>query len=65
MKLSTNVIVQALGTVGQALNLASGMVPPKYQFWIAGALGIVQSISGILAHFSNPDGTPSTTAYVK
>lgn len=65
MRLSINAIVQVLGTILQVLNLASGMVPPDYQFLVAGAVSIVQGASGILSHYSNPDGTPSAQPYVK
>jgi hypothetical protein len=60
MKLSVNLIIQILATIVQVLNFASGMVPAKYQWILAGALSLIQAITGILAHFSNPDGTPAT-----
>lgn len=64
MKLSINIIIQALGTVLQVLNLVSGMIPPKYQWLVAGLVGIIQAVTGMLAHWSNPDGTPATAPYI-
>lgn len=65
MKLSTNAATQVIGTIGQAINTASGLVPTKYQFWVSAVLGLLQLVSGVLAHFSNPDGTPASVPYTK
>jgi hypothetical protein len=64
MKFSVNLIAQILGTLIQVLNFATALVPPDYHWLVAGIAGIVQAIAGLLAHFSNPDGTPSTVPYV-
>jgi hypothetical protein len=64
MKLRINAVVQVLGTALQVLNYSSGFVPPKWQWLTAGIFGIVQGVSGIASHYSNPDGTPATTPYV-
>jgi hypothetical protein len=65
MKLSTSLVFQALAIVAHGINQISGLVPPKYQWLVAGAIGILQGINVIGAHFYNPDGTPATQAYVK
>ena len=63
MKISSNVIFQIVGTALQVLNYASGMIPAKYQWLVAGVVGILQGISGIVSHYSNPDGTPAALPY--
>jgi hypothetical protein len=63
MKLSTNMVVQVIATAVQAANAASPMFTPKVQGSIAAVVGVLQAISACIAHFSNPDGTPATTAY--
>jgi hypothetical protein len=64
MKFSTNALIQILGTVGHFVNLASPVVSPSGQKWVAVGLGAIQGIAGLLSHFSNPDGTSAQTAYV-
>ena len=66
MKLSTNLIIQILGTITQILNQATPFVTSdKAKAVIAASVGIAQTLSALLAHFSNPDGTPAQAAYVK
>jgi hypothetical protein len=65
MKLSLNVVVQILGTVVQALNAIGGMFPAKQQVLIASIVGVIQAVVGLLAHFSNPDGTPAAAPYIR
>jgi len=65
LKLSTNIITQILATGFQVLNLVGGFIPSKYQVWIAAILAGIQSATAIIAHESNPDGTPATQGYVK
>jgi hypothetical protein len=60
MKFSWNIVTQICGTVLQVINANSSVIPARYQAWVACALGVVQAISGLAAHFSNPDGTPAT-----
>ena len=64
VKFSFNSIVQIVGIVGQIFNVVGGFVPSKYQGLIAGILAGVQGVTGAVAHFKNPDGTPATTPYV-
>jgi len=54
MKLSTNVIVQVLATTIQTLNALVDFVPPKMKIYIAAAVGILQAIVGLLAHYAEP-----------
>ena len=58
MKLNINVILQVLALIAQGLNQVSGIVPMKYQFYVAVAISIVQGIIAVMAHFANTDGTP-------
>jgi uncharacterized membrane protein HdeD (DUF308 family) len=65
MKLSVNVVVQFLGLIAQGLNQVLDLASPKAKFWIMVGLSVIQGIVGILAHFSNTDGTPQAVAYLK
>ncbi len=64
MKLSVNAVIQSLSLAAQGLNQISGFIPVKYQFWVMIALSAIQGVTGILAHFSNTDGTPSSVIQV-
>lgn len=64
MTSKTHWIGQTLAMVLQALNLASGVVPAKYQPFIAFGIGIVQAGMGLYSHYYNPDGTPASVAFV-
>jgi hypothetical protein len=64
MRLSINVIIQALAMAGQALNAVLDFVPPGKKPVVAGMIGIVQAVVAFMAHFSNPDGTAAGTPYV-
>jgi hypothetical protein len=64
MKLSVNVVIQVLGTIVQVVNLVSGVVPKDFEWVVAGVVGVIQAVTGILAHFANPDGTPAAAPYV-
>lgn len=57
MKLNVNVILQVLALIAQGLNQVSGIVPMKWQFYVAVAISIVQGIIAVMAHFANTDGT--------
>lgn len=65
MKLSVNVVIQILGLAGQAVTAVSDILPPRARVWAFVALSAIQGISGVLAHFANPDGTPASVAYQK
>lgn len=65
MKLSVNSAIQVLGLAAQATMATMQLFPsPAVQRWAAIATAVIQATSGILAHFSNPDGTPAQVAYV-
>ena len=65
MKFSVNFIVQLLALAAQGLNQITDLLPPKGKFWAAVALSAIQGLTGVLAHFTNPDGTPAEAPYVK
>lgn len=65
MKFSFNAVVQVLGTVAQGANSFGGYVPPRYQVPFALGVGALQAVTALLAHFSNPNGTPAATPYQK
>jgi hypothetical protein len=61
VKLSWQVILQAIATASQVFNAYGAFVPAKYQALIAGVLGGLQVLIGTIAHFYNTDGTPQGT----
>lgn len=63
LKLSVNVIGQGLLVLLQMGNQVSGFVPDSKKFYLAAALGCIQMIVSVLAHYSNPNGTPSALPY--
>lgn len=64
MKFSINMILQILMTAGQAGNAILDFVPAKTKPAVAAGLGIIQGVVGLIAHFSNPDGTNAKVAYI-
>lgn len=65
MRLSVNATIQALGTATQVINQVTDLLTPKGKFWALVTLSAIQGVSAILAHFSNPDGTPAILPYIK
>ena len=65
MKLHWNLIFQIFAMIAQYGNQASGYVPPKYQMYVALAVGLAQGVVAWRAHFFNPDGTPASVGYQK
>lgn len=63
MKWTVNTVIQLLGTIGQAVNVVGGLIPPAWHVWVAVVLSAIQGIVGVLAHFKNPDGTTAKIAY--
>ena len=63
MNLNTNAVVQTAALVAQVVNQTVPVLPPRGQFWALVVLSVLQGLSGVLAHFSNPDGTPAAAAY--
>lgn len=64
MKLNTQLIFQSLTLAAHGINMFSGLVPAKYQPYIALLLALVNAGLGWYAHYYNPDGTPAQAAWV-
>ena len=60
-----NMAIQILSTIGNGLTMASSVVPAEYKPIVLLSLGVVQAVSGLVAHFKNPDGTPASDSYQK
>lgn len=65
MKLSWNLVFQAIATAAQYGNQAMDILPPKWKPAGALVLGLLQAVVAWRAHLSNPDGTPASVAYTK
>ncbi len=65
MKLSVNSVIQLLGLLAQGVNAATNILPDEGKFWGFVVISAIQGITGVLAHFSNPDGTSARAPYVK
>lgn len=65
MKLSWNLIFQAIATAAQYGNQALSVAPDKWKPYVALGIGVLQAVVAWRAHYSNPDGTPAKIAYVK
>jgi hypothetical protein len=65
MKFSVNSVIQLLALTAQGINAVSDLLPSRGKFYAAVALAAVQGIVGVLAHFSNPDGTDATQPWAK
>jgi hypothetical protein len=63
MKVSVNGVSQLLALIAQYGVQASDYLPTKGKFWTAVAITAIQGVLAVLAHFKNPDGTPSSTPY--
>lgn len=57
MTSKTHWVGQALAMILQALNLYGGMVPGKYQPWVAFSIAVVQAAMGLYNHNFTPQGT--------
>jgi len=64
MTVFMHLLYQLLLLVGQGVNMFGGIVPTKYQPFVAFALGLSQLGLGLYNHYYNPDGTPAKVAYV-
>ncbi len=64
MKFSWNLVLQVIATGVQAANALTPMLPEKQRGTLALVVGVLQSISALIAHYSNPDGTPAAVAYL-
>lgn len=65
MRFSVNVAIQMLALVAQGLNASVDLLPAKGKLWAMVALSVVQGSTGVLAHFTNPDGTRAEAPYIK
>ena len=63
MKRWFNVSVQLLGLAAHVANLLLPVFSGDNKIIVAAMIAAVQGITGILAHASNPDGTPASVAY--
>jgi hypothetical protein len=61
--INKNIVIQACAMALQYLNVLLPIAPEKYKVWITVSIALVQATVAGLAHYSNPDGTPATTAY--
>lgn len=57
LTLSLNTIIQTLATIAQFLNQYGTDVPEKYRIYVTSTLGVIQAVTGILAHLRNTNGT--------
>jgi hypothetical protein len=57
MTSATHWVAQVLAMLLQILNMASGIVPAKYQPWVAFAIAVVQAGMGLYNHYFTPQGT--------
>ena len=67
MKYSTNKVVQLLGSIVAIASLVGGStdaVGPTVAIIAGSAAVILKAIAGLVAHFSNTDGTPQTVAFI-
>lgn len=64
MKFRWNAVIQTIGTIGQAVNVISPMLPGDAQLSVAVTLAAVQGVTAMIAHFRNPNGTPATLPYI-
>ena len=64
---SLNLVIQIMSTAAHVLTLASSasFLSPDQKGAVVLAVGAIQSVSALLAHFKNPDGTPSSEPYKK
>ena len=60
MKVSLNTTAQILAMCLQMLNQVSDIVPQDFKVWVMLVVSILQGVIGVIAHYSNPDGTPAT-----
>lgn len=61
MKLSINIIIQALGTGVQIINAITPIFP-GLQVELVAAVTVIQAVTGVIAHHYNTDGTSQAIA---
>lgn len=64
MKRWLNILLQILGVGGQIGNLIAPLFPtPEGKAGVAAAIGVAQIVVSVIAHNTNPDGTPAEIAW--
>jgi hypothetical protein len=63
VKLYLNVVIQVIGSIVAIGTKYADVVPVKYQPVLAGLVAVAMGLSGILAHFYNPDGTAASEPF--
>jgi hypothetical protein len=62
MKRIWNIIVQSTAIVGQTV-VPALPIDPEFMRLAHSAIAAIQGVAAVVAHNSNPDGTPSRTSY--
>ena len=65
MKRFTNILIQSTASAAQVINIFTPVLSDKNKIYATGILSIAQGVTAIIAHNSNPDGTPASVGYVK
>lgn len=63
-KITTTTVAQILLDVMHLVNLVQPSLSGKHQLIAAAVIGILQILVNLLSHWSNPDGTPASVAYI-
>jgi hypothetical protein len=63
MTITLHMGLQLAAFIVQVLNWLTPIVPDSWKPIIATVVSVVQIVIGMLAHLSNPDGTPTTQAW--
>ena len=63
--ITTNILVIILTILleGITLALSGNLIPPKYTPLAVFAIAFVPKVLSVLAHYSNPNGTPAALPY--
>lgn len=64
LKSKTNILVQLLGIITHAAAMAGDILPANTNETAMIVAASAQALSGIIAHYRNPDGTPAAVAYI-
>ncbi len=65
MSSNVNKILQVTGVIIQIVNQFGWFIPEEIKPFIIIEVATIQAIFGVLAHYYNPDGTLSGTAWKK
>lgn len=63
MKLTTNVWITVIMMALQMIAQLSDLLPSDWKHWALAAQIVLEALKALLAHFSNPDGTPAQVEY--